>query len=85
MSKHRERFEKLFGPQSSDRPGLPYSLRQQVYGRMFNVFHSEQNPQRVLRHFRHVFHPDRPDSIFSKTERHQVFITIDHIFRGKKL
>lgn len=85
MNSHTERFEKLFGPQSFDRPGLPGSLRKQVYERMFYLFNAKITSKKAMTYFRSVFHPDRPDSVFSREERHQVFVTIDHLFRGKKL
>ena len=85
MSNTLKRFEALYGRFSADRPGLPGHLRRQVYDRMFPVFQHETDNKKILRHFRRMFHPDRPDSVFTIQERHQVFITSDHIFKGKKL
>lgn len=77
------RFHALFGPGSQDRPGLPRSLRQQVFVRMQHAFAETDGRKfrRVKTHFLKTFHPDTVGSVFTPTERHAVFVTIPEIFK----
>lgn len=76
------RFHALFGPGSQDRPGLPRSLRHEVFLRMQHAFAETDGRKfrRVKTHFLKTFHPDTVDSVFTQAERHAVFVTIPEIF-----
>ena len=81
------RFEKIFGPKSQDRPGLPRPLRNDVYVRM-RVAMSVTDGRRlrpVKTHWLKTFHSDTRDPMFSEQEALAVFNTIPHIFDGEKL
>lgn len=82
-----ERFEALFGQESADRTSLPLPLRTAVYGRMHHAFKETDGRKfkRIKTYFLKTFHPDLPDSVFTKDERQAVFITLSHIFDGEEL
>ncbi|ADM09229.1 hypothetical protein PB2503_05792 [Parvularcula bermudensis HTCC2503] len=83
----KERFEALFGPNSTDRPGLPSYLRAAVFDRIRIAF--EETDGRKLRSVRSYlakeFHPDRRSAVFSTEEQTAVFVTLDHVFKGTPL
>lgn len=82
-----QRFEALFGKDSPNRVDFPAALRNAVYERMRYALMETDNRKfkRVKNHFLKTFHPDSPDSAFTKDERKAVFVTLNHIFEGEKL
>ncbi len=73
------RFDAIFGPTSPEQPDLPRSLRRVVYARMRHAFAGEQHREARM-YFMRVFHPDPGGSVFTRDERHAVFIRIAEIF-----
>jgi hypothetical protein len=82
-----ERFEALFGKDSPERQGLPSALRTTVYDRMRYALMETDNRKfkRVKNHFLKTFHPDHPESPFTRQERQTVFVMLEHIFEGEPL
>jgi len=87
LRRSAERFETLFGEGSPDRQGLPRALRETIYARMQYAFMAtdEKKFKSIKTHFLKTFHPDSPDSVFTKDERNAVFVTIPYIFEGGDL